>query len=47
MTIANAGIILSLAGDITGDKTYNESAGEILNYLLGRNPNGVCYVTGY
>ena len=47
MTIANAGIILSLAGDITGDKTYNESASEILNYLLGRNPNGVCYVTGY
>jgi len=47
MTIANAGIILGLAGDITGNKTYNESAKEVLNYLLGRNPNGVCFVTGY
>jgi len=47
MTIANAGIILGLASDITGDNIYNESAKEVLNYLLGRNPNGVCYVTGY
>ncbi len=47
MTIANAGIILGLANDITGDEVYNESAKEVLNYLLGRNPNGVCFVTGY
>lgn len=47
MTVANAGVILGLAYDLTGDEKYLDSAKENLNYLLGRNPNGVCYVTGY
>ncbi len=47
MTVANAGIILGLYYDITGDETYNIAANANLNYLLGKNPNGVCYMTGY
>ncbi len=47
MTVANAGIILGLAYDIIGDEAYNTAAESNLNYLLGKNPNGVCYVTGY
>ncbi len=47
MTIANAGIILGLAYDLTGDEKYLTAAQSQLHYLLGRNPNGVCYMTGY
>ncbi len=47
MTIANSGITLSLAAKITGDESYSAAAETALHYLLGRNPNGVCYVTGY
>ncbi|MBQ8297798.1 MAG: glycoside hydrolase family 9 protein [Ruminococcus sp.] len=47
MTIANAGVILGVAYDITGDEAYLNTAQDNLNYLLGKNPNGVCYVTGY
>lgn len=47
MTIANAGIVLSLAYELTGDEAYITAAGKQLHYLLGRNPNGICYVTGY
>lgn len=47
MSVANAGVILGLAYDITGDEAYNIAAESNLNYLLGKNPNGVCYVTGY
>lgn len=47
MTVANAGIITGLAYQLTGDEKYISSAAENLNYLLGRNPNATCYVTGY
>ncbi len=47
MTIANAGIILALGYDLTGDETYRTASEQQLHYLLGRNPNGICYVTGY
>ena len=47
MTIANSGITLSIAAEITGDEKYAEAAETALHYLLGRNPNGVCYVSGY
>ncbi|MBR3760777.1 MAG: glycoside hydrolase family 9 protein [Ruminococcus sp.] len=47
MTVANAGIILGLYYDITGDDSYNTAALANLHYLLGKNPNGVCYMTGY
>lgn len=47
MTVANAGVILGLAYQLTGEDTYKTASASNLNYLLGRNPNGVCYVTGY
>ena len=40
MTIANAGIVLALEGK-------QDAANEILYHLLGQNPNGTCYVTGF
>ncbi len=47
MTVANAGVVLGLAYDMTGDAKYINAANENLNYLLGKNPNSTCYVTGY
>ena len=47
MTIANAGIILSLAEKLTGDTKYAAGAELQLNYLLGVNPLGTCFVSGY
>ncbi len=47
MTLANAGIVLGLAYDITGDSKYLDAANAQLNYLLGTNPNGSSFVTGY
>lgn len=40
MTIANAGVVLALDGK-------QEAAAEVLNHLLGKNPNGTCYVSGF
>ena len=47
MTIANAGIICALASQLTGDNSYALTAQKQLNYLLGENPLGTCFVTGY
>ncbi len=47
MTVANAGIICGLAYKTTGDKSYLDAANANLSYLLGHNPNDICYVTGY
>lgn len=47
MTVANAGIICGLAYQITGDKSYLDAANANLGYLLGHNPNAICFVTGY
>ncbi len=47
MTIANSGIILSLAYKLTGDSDYLDSANRLIDYLLGENPVGTCFVTGY
>lgn len=46
LLVANNGIQLLDAYHLTGDKKYYEAAWEQLHYLLGRNPMGVCYVTG-
>lgn len=43
---ANNGIQLLDAYHLTGEQKYYEAAWEQLHYLLGRNPKGVCYVTG-
>ncbi len=47
MTIANAGVILGLANQLTGDASYAEAAKAQLDYLLGLNPLGTCFMTGY
>lgn len=47
MTVANAGALLGLTAQLTGEERYLKAAKNNLNYLLGKNPNGVCYVTGY
>ena len=47
MTIANSGIVLGLAYQLTGDSKYLDGANGQLNYLLGVNPIGECFVTGY
>ena len=47
MTVANAGIILGLASQLTGDSSYLDAANAQLDYLLGKNPVSTCFVTGY
>ena len=47
MTIANAGIIFGLAQQLTGKTSYGEAAQAQLNYLLGVNPVGTSFVSGY
>ncbi|MEE5993699.1 MAG: glycoside hydrolase family 9 protein [Oscillospiraceae bacterium] len=47
MTIANSGITLGLAYQLTGDAKYQEAAQAQLNYLLGTNPLGTSFMTGY
>ena len=47
MTIANAGIVLGLAYDLTGEEKYLNAATAQNDYLLGTNPCGTSFVTGY
>lgn len=47
MTVANAGMICGVVYRITKEEKYLTAALNNQNYLLGKNPNGVCYVTGY
>ncbi|QUF03366.1 glycoside hydrolase family 9 protein [Actinosynnema pretiosum subsp. pretiosum] len=45
--VANNGGVLGIAFDLTGQAKYRDGAFEALHYLLGRNPVGYSYVTGY
>ncbi len=47
MTVANDGILYAMAYDLTGDEKYADYARLQLDYLLGVNPLGYCYVTEY
>ena len=47
MTVANHGILLDAAGRLTGDESCIRCAKQNLDYLLGANPTGYCYVTGW
>jgi endoglucanase len=47
MTIANSGIILGLADQLTGNNNYMNAANAQLDYLLGTNPVATCFVSGY
>ena len=44
---ANQGVWLLHAYYLTGDKKYYEAAVKVLDYLLGKNPLDMSFVTGY
>ena len=46
-TAANQGISLLKAFQLSGDSSYLESAVASLDYLLGRNPTGYSFVSGF
>lgn len=45
--VANNGIVLAYAYDLSGDDKYLAGALSAMDYLLGRNPLDYSYVTGY
>lgn len=45
MTIANTGILYRMMYNMTGDEIYDQYARHQIDYLLGINPTGYCYVT--
>lgn len=45
--VLNAGMVMALAYDLTGEAAYRAGALGALDYVLGRNPLGQSYVTGY
>ncbi len=47
MRVANDGMLLYMAAIVTGDSAYSELAGLQLDYILGTNALGYCFVTGY
>ena len=47
MTIGNNGQFLYMAANVTGDENYAILAKQQLDYLLGTNSLGYCFVTGY
>ncbi len=47
MTVANNGMTLLMQYKISGDASYMEFAKKQLDYLLGANAVGYCFVTGY
>ncbi len=47
MTIANNGMLMRMAYNLTNDEGYKKLAKRQLDYLLGENPLGICFVTGF
>ena len=47
MTIANNGMYVLLYDKISGDKNSDEVARQQLNYILGTNGTGYCFLTGF
>ena len=47
MGVANTGALLCLAADLLGDESLRAAAQNPLDYLLGRNATGYCFVTGF
>ena len=45
--MANNGMVLVHAYLLTGDKNYLDGAQQCLDYLLGKNPQDITYVTGF
>jgi endoglucanase len=47
MDVANKGILFSFADKLDPSKGYKAAAAEQINYLLGKNPLGTSFVTGF
>jgi len=45
--LANRGVILGHAYRLTGDQKYRNAVVHLMDYLLGRNPLGQSYISGY
>jgi endoglucanase len=45
--VSNIGMMMLICYKLTGEKKYLDTAQDMLDYLLGRNPVGYCYITGY
>jgi endoglucanase len=45
--VVNNAIIMAIAYDITGDVDYINGVSTAFDYILGRNPMDISYVTGY
>ncbi len=45
--LANRGLILATVYDFTGKTEYRDAAFGLLDYILGRNPRDVSYVSGH
>ena len=46
MGVANAGVLLLMAGDVLGGEDFAPAALRQLDYLLGENATGYCFVSG-
>jgi endoglucanase len=46
-SILNRAILLARAYDLSGDRRYQGGVVDAIDYVLGRNPNDISYVTGY
>ncbi|MCX7725250.1 MAG: glycoside hydrolase family 9 protein, partial [Chitinispirillaceae bacterium] len=44
---ANQGMAFAIAYLATGKEDFRNAALDMLDYLIGRNPTGYCFVTGY
>ena len=47
MGVANTGSILQMATETLGDEKYATASGRYLDYLLGENATGYCFVTAF
>ena len=47
MGIANDGVMLMMGASLLGDESLQAAAARQLDYLLGENATGYCFVTGF
>lgn len=45
--LTNRAIVLGTAYQLTGEQQYRDGVVDLMDYLLGRNPTGYSYITGY
>jgi endoglucanase len=46
-SVLNRAIVLAITSELQNSKVYGNAAMSAIDYILGRNGNGVSYVTGY